>query len=128
MRRRCVSVLSLLGLSGLWLLSPSRAAAHAIIVESEPQNGATVAAPKRISLRFNSQLEKGLCSVQLVGPQRRTILLLRQDERTPADTLVYVLPELPPGEYRVQWKVLAADGHVTEGVVRFQVTPEVQAK
>jgi copper resistance protein C len=123
-----LSALGLLGSSGPWIFSPSRAEAHAIIVESEPANGATVSAPRRVILRFNSRLEKGLCSILLVGPERRTILLLRQDERAGVDTLAYVVPELPPGDYEVRWKVLAADGHVTEGVVRFHVVPEALPK
>jgi methionine-rich copper-binding protein CopC len=125
---RHLSALGLLGLSVSWCPTPGRAEAHAIIVESEPTNGATVGAPKRVVLRFNSRLEKGLCSVMLVGPQRRTILLLRQDERAPADTLIYGVPELPPGGYQLRWKVLAADGHVTEGAVHFQVAAEVLPK
>ena len=30
-------------------------------------------------------------------------------------------PALPPGDYQVRWKVMAADGHVTEGTVPFTV-------
>jgi methionine-rich copper-binding protein CopC len=116
-----VSALGLLGLSVLWCLSLGRAEAHAIIVESEPKHGATVGPPKRVVLPFNSRLEKGLCSVLLVGPERRSILLLRQDDRAQADTLIYVVPELPPGQYQLRWKVLAADGHVTQGVIAFSV-------
>jgi copper resistance protein C len=116
-----LSALGLLGLSVSWCPAPSRAEAHAIIVESEPQHGATVGAPKRVILRFSSRLEKGLCTVMLVGPQRRTILLLRQDEKAGADTLIYDVPELPPGNYVLRWKVLSVDGHAIEGVVPFQV-------
>jgi Uncharacterized protein, homolog of Cu resistance protein CopC len=81
-----------------------------------------------VVLRFNSRLEKGLCSVLLIGPQRRTILLLRQDEKAGVDSLIYGVPELPPGDYLLRWKVLAADGHVTEGVVPFQVGAEAIRK
>ena len=35
--------------------------------------------------------------------------------------LVYALPDLSPGRYQVRWKVLSADGHLTEGAVRFVV-------
>ena len=63
-----LSALGLLGLSVSWCPAPGRAEAPAIIVESEPRNGATVGAPKRVILRFDSRLEKGLCTVMLVGP------------------------------------------------------------
>ena len=40
----------------------------------------------------------------------------------PPDTLAYPLPPaLPPGDYQARWKVMAADGHVTEGAVAFTV-------
>jgi methionine-rich copper-binding protein CopC len=123
-----LSALGLLWSSGSWILFSIRAEAHAIIMESEPPSGATVSAPRRVILRFNSRLEKSLCSVLLVGPGRRTILLLRQDERARADTLAYAVPELPPGDYEVRWKVLAADGHVTEGVIHFHVVQEALPK
>ena len=84
--------------------------------------------PSAVVLRFNSRLEKGLCSVLLVGPHQRSILLLRQDDRAQADTLIYVVPEVPPGRYQLRWKVLAADGHVTEGVVPFQVQTDMLPK
>jgi methionine-rich copper-binding protein CopC len=33
------------------------------------------------------------------------------------------LPTLAPGRYRVLWRVLAKDGHVTEGEFAFRVAP-----
>ena len=100
---------------------PTAAQAHAIILESSPAAGTAGPAPKRLVLRFNSRLEKALCSVQLVGPRQRGIALLRQETDTAPDTLVFPLPALGPGEYQARWKVMAADGHVTEGAVAFTV-------
>ena len=96
---------------------------HAIILQSEPRQDERVTAPKRLILRFNSRLEKPLCSVQLVGgPGQRSIALLRPEADAAPDTLAYPLPPLEPGTYRARWKVMAADGHVTEGAVPFTVT------
>jgi methionine-rich copper-binding protein CopC len=120
--RRVLAVLALAGIIGACLAGPPRARAHAIILESSPRHQESLASPKRLVLRFNSRLEKGLCSTQLVGPQRRTIALLRPEPDAPADTLAYALPPLAAGPYQVRWKVMAADGHVTEGVVAFTVT------
>jgi len=33
------------------------------------------------------------------------------------------LPVLPPGAYRVTWRVLSVDAHVTEGDFTFDVAP-----
>ena len=79
-------------------------------------------------IRFNSRLEKRLCSVTLVGPQQGGVLLVRQEDDAPPDTLIYPLPALKPGPYRAKWKVLAADGHVTEGAIVFTVEGGTAAK
>jgi methionine-rich copper-binding protein CopC len=84
--------------------------------------------PKRLVIRFNSRLEKRLCSVTLVGPQQGGVLLVRQEDDAPPDTLIYPLPALKPGPYRAKWKVLAADGHVTEGAIVFTVEGGAAAK
>ena len=48
-------------------------------------------------------------------------MVWRQEPDTPPDTLAYPLPELPPGAYRIKWRVLATDGHLTDGVLSFTV-------
>jgi copper resistance protein C len=118
-----LAVLLVLGMIGTCLWGAHDARAHAIILESAPRHEESLASPKRLVLRFNSRLEKPLCSVQLVGPRQKTIALLRQDLGTAADTLSYTLPPLDPGAYQARWKVMAADGHVTEGIVLFTITP-----
>jgi methionine-rich copper-binding protein CopC len=66
--------------------------------------------------------------VSLVGPQRTIILPARQEIDAPPDTLIYPLPALEPGPYRARWKVLSADGHVTEGVLLFTVDGAAAAR
>ncbi|MEX2220861.1 MAG: copper resistance CopC family protein [Candidatus Rokuibacteriota bacterium] len=122
-RRLRRAVLVVLGMIGACLSALSDARAHAIILESIPRHEESLAGPKRLVLRFNSRLEKPLCSVQLLGPRQRAIALLRQEPDAAPDTLAYALPALGPGAYQARWKVLAADGHVTEGTVRFTVMP-----
>ena len=121
MSTRRLAVAAILGI--IWACSfPLPAAqAHAIILESAPAQGSSGPAPRRLILRFNSRLERSLCSVQLVGPGQHTVALLRAEPDTPPDTLAYPLPPLRPGAYRARWKVMAADGHVTEGTVVFTV-------
>jgi methionine-rich copper-binding protein CopC len=128
-RRLRLAILAVLGMIGACLSGLPEAYAHAIIVESAPRHEESLASPKRLVLRFNSRLEKPLCSVQLVGPRKNTTALLRQEPDTAVDTLVYALPPLPPGAYQARWKVMAADGHVTEGIVLFTViAPEPAGK
>ncbi|HUM18094.1 MAG TPA: copper resistance CopC family protein [Candidatus Nitrosotalea sp.] len=124
--------LALLSAAGIiWACSTGfpPAQAHAIILESEPRHGDLVPAPKRLLLRFNSRIEKPLCLVQLVGgPRKRSVALMRQEADTAIDTLIYALPPLEPGPYQARWKVMAADGHVTEGTVLFTVTGPAPAQ
>jgi len=120
-RRSTLAVLAVVSMIGACMWGPPDALAHAIILESVPGHEESLASPKRLVLRFNSRLEKPLCSVQLVGPGRRTIALLRPEPGTAADTLTYPLPPLEPGAYQARWNVMAADGHVTEGAVLFTV-------
>jgi len=97
------------------------ARAHAIVISSEPADGVTGASPHRLLLRFNSRVEKSLCSVMLVGPRQAHGVPLREEIGAGSDTLTYSLPALSPGTYRAKWKVLSADGHLTEGAVTFSV-------
>ncbi len=122
MRGRWLATAAILGIIWACSLPVPEAQAHAIIVESTPAQGSSGPAPPRLVMRFNSRLERALCSLQLVGPHQRSIALLRPDPDAPPDTLSYPLPPLEPGEYKARWKVMAADGHVTEGTVVFTVT------
>jgi copper transport protein len=98
------------------------ARAHAIVISSEPADGGAGASPHRLVLRFNSRIEKTLCSVMLVGPMHSHVLLLRRETGAAPDTLTYTMPPLSPGTYQAKWKVMSGDGHLTEGAVSFSVT------
>jgi methionine-rich copper-binding protein CopC len=121
MRTLRLAVAAILGIIWACSLPLPAAQAHAIILESAPVQGSSGPAPRRLLLRFNSRLERSLCSVQLVGPGQRVVALLRQEPDMPPDTLAYPLPTLAAGAYQARWKVMAADGHVTEGTVAFTV-------
>ena len=116
-----LTVVTVLGMIWAWSSGLPAAQGHAIIVESSPRHEESAAPPARLVLRFNGRIEKAPCSVQLTGPYRRTIALLRQEPDTPPDTLAYPLPALEPGPYQARCKVMSADGHVTEGTVLFTV-------
>jgi methionine-rich copper-binding protein CopC len=109
--------------AALVALAPGAAAAHAIILESEPASGATLAEPPaRIYLRFNSKLEKRLSRVTLTAAAGRPVPLpVAADGSEKPDRIVLPLGALRPGAYVVRYKVLAADGHITEGALRFTV-------
>lgn len=104
-------------------LAPGFAAAHAIVLESEPAAGAKLAEPPaRIYLRFNSKLEKRLSTVTLTAADGSPVpLIVKTDGSEKPDRIALPLGSLRPGAYVVRYKVLAADGHITEGALRFTV-------
>jgi methionine-rich copper-binding protein CopC len=119
------SIVALLA-AGAPFLRPPRAAAHAIVLESVPARDAVVdRAPERAVLRFNSKIEKRLSRITLAtgrgAPVPVPIATDGSDSDLP-DRLVVPLRPLPPGAYVLRYKVLSADGHITEGVLKFTVT------
>jgi methionine-rich copper-binding protein CopC len=111
----------------LWIAAGLAAAppasAHAIVLESEPSADAVLErAPERVVLRFNSKIEKRLSRVTLAAGrgEAQPLALADTSDREP-DRLVVPLRPLVPGKYVVRYKVLSADGHITEGLLRFTV-------
>jgi len=82
-----------------------------------------VTPPSRLVLRFNGRLETGLSSVLLIGGPRQMRMLLLKNEAAPEQPgmLIYTLPPLEPGRYRVEWRALSVDGHLTNGALKFEV-------
>ncbi|MEU5941058.1 copper resistance protein CopC [Micromonospora sp. NPDC047548] len=117
--------LRLLGAAGvlLFVLLPARpAAAHAVLLESQPANGTTVTRVPRVALlRFSEDISPEFSSASLLDSTGRTVegTRIATDRRGPRQ-LVLELPTLAPGTYGIAWRVLAEDdGHTTGGVVVF---------
>jgi copper transport protein len=103
---------------------PGVASAHAALVESTPRDGEVVASsPPAVVLRFNSQIEKRLTRAVLTGADGRTTALAAAEDgaEDSPDRVSIPLPPLQPGAHRLSYRVLAADGHATSGLVRFTV-------
>jgi methionine-rich copper-binding protein CopC len=98
---------------------PHLAWSHAILIESDPPHEATLqVAPETFLLRFNAALEQVITQVYLIDPDRNETPLEKVDE-SKTDRIVVRVPPLSPGVYTILYKVLARDGHVTEGRVLF---------
>ena len=108
-------------------LGPAReAAAHAIVLESSPVHDAVLSqAPRQVTLRFNSRIEKRFTRVTLAVADRAAVpvALPEPDDSATPDRLTIPLGPLGPGVYVLRYRVLAVDGHVTEGALRFTVSP-----
>lgn len=106
-------------------LIPAAAYAHAIVLESSPRPGAVLARPPaQITLRFNSKIEKRFTRLTLAtGNQPPAPVTAASDEPAAPDRLVIPIRSLAPGDYTLRYRVLAVDGHITEGTLRFTVEP-----
>ena len=127
----------------LWLLlalplavlcAPVAARGHAIVLESSPAHDAVLdRAPEAVLLRFNGKIvhhlsrasiEPAPASAGAAGaPRVRQVSIdLTGEEAGPGpDRLRVRLPALPAGIWVLRYRVLAADGHVTAGALRFTI-------
>ena len=100
-------------------MSPGRAAAHAILLDSEPAARATVPpGPTGIRLRFNSRIDHARSRLALRSGREERLLTL--DPASPADVMAASFV-LAPGDCVLRWQVLAVDGHITRGEVPLTV-------
>ena len=95
------------------------------MIESVPTRDARLPEPPpQVLLRFNSKIEAGLsrATIEPAGGARVPLAVSAGPDGAPyADRLVLPLKPLAPGTYVVRYRVLAADGHLTEGALRFSV-------
>ncbi|GAA4752025.1 hypothetical protein GCM10025783_25840 [Amnibacterium soli] len=117
----------LLAVLALLLLPAAPASAHAVLVSSDPADGARVeAAPAAVRLTFDE-------AVSL--PPGATVALSTTGQRVdegPArlDGRVVVVPlraAVPAGVYSVSWRLVSADSHVVSGSIRFGVQRDADA-
>lgn len=102
------------------LLLPGTALAHAILIDSQPAAGTQVK-PGQIPIvvRYNSRIDQARSRLTLRGSNAEMTLPLKAGASQ--DTLATDPLEFTPGQYTVHWQVLAVDGHLTRGDVRFTV-------
>ncbi|MGT2426216.1 copper resistance CopC family protein [Amnibacterium kyonggiense] len=125
-RPRLLAVL-LLALAALVLLPAAPAAAHAVLVSSDPADGARVErAPTAVRLVFDEAVT--------LPPQATAVLSstgVRVDRgaaRQDGDAVVVPLrADVPEGVYSVSWRVVSADSHVVTGSIRFGIRRDADA-
>lgn len=102
-------------------LSAAPAAGHAVLIQAS-LDGANLKANTAATaiLRFNSAIEAGFAKVFLLDASSKESELATRPGPGP-DLLSVELPSLPAGAYALRYKVLAADGHFTNTVVRFRI-------
>jgi methionine-rich copper-binding protein CopC len=90
-------------------------------MESTPKLNSTVKGPDfAITLRYNVRIDGGRSRVRLVTPDGTVSTLPLASQASP-DTLQTHAAGLKPGAYKLQWQVLASDGHMSRGEIPFTV-------
>ena len=106
-------------------LAASAAWAHAVLDHAEPRVGSTVhSAPAGVEVWFSEDLEPAFSTLKVVDAAGRQVD--RMDKSLPdgdRSRMRVSLVPLPPGKYRVIWRALSVDTHVTEGDFTFEVAP-----
>ncbi len=106
------------------LLGAGVASGHAFLDHAEPRVGSTVkAAPAQVRVWFTQDLEPAFSTLEVVSQAGDRVDRgpAKVDSASPALLQVPLKP-LGPGTYRVKWRVLSVDTHVTEGDFTFRVT------
>jgi copper resistance protein C len=105
------------------LLSISVAWAHAFIDHADPAVGSRLTSPPgMVRIWFTERLEPALSKIQ-VFDSRGSQVDKRDAKVDPTNQqlLVVSLPAIKAGKYRVSWRAVSVDTHVTNGNFEFEV-------
>ena len=98
--------------------------AHAHLDHASPAVGSTVAqAPKEVVLWFTNELEPAFSSIEVRDEKGAVMQAGKASDRGNRTQLRVPLKSLPPGTYKVMWRVLSVDTHRTQGDFTFRVGP-----
>ena len=111
----------------LWVLiavgAPTPADAHALRVEADPRDGASLDTPPRaVTLTFTEEPDPALSSIDVIDASGTSYTSGRAEPLDDPLRLRVVAGELSDGVYTVSWRVFSkVDGHVTAGAFAFGV-------
>jgi len=96
---------------------------HAFLDHAEPRVGSTVQAPPaEVKIWFTQEIEQAFSSVNVRDAKGERVNTADSRVDATDHTLLRVpLEALPPGNYKVEWRVVSVDTHVTEGDFVFHV-------
>ena len=102
---------------------PARLEAHAFLKDAVPSVGSTVqTSPNEVRIRFTENIEPAFSKIQVFDVSGKQVDK-RDVHLDPNDhALLHVsLPQLGAGVYKVIWRVVSVDTHVTNGDFSFRV-------
>jgi methionine-rich copper-binding protein CopC len=109
----------------LGVVAGAGAWAPAFLDHAQPPVGSIVhAAPTRVEVWFSQDLEPAFSRLKVLDAAGKQVD--RMDKSVPEGDrrrMTVSLNALAPGKYRVLWRALSVDTHVTEGDFTFEVAP-----
>jgi copper resistance protein C len=105
------------------LAGSPRLEAHAFLKDAEPRVGSTVqTSPNEVRIRFTENIEPAFSRIQVFNASGNEVDK-RDVHLDPSDhALLHIsLPQLGVGTYKVVWRVVSVDTHVTNGNFTFRV-------
>lgn len=99
-------------------LAPGVAFAHSVVVDTTPAQGASVAAPRTITVTFNEDIRTQFAYTRLVGPGGQVPTTTKV---TGPDLVATPGSPLAAGAYTLSYRVASEDTHPVSGTVRFTV-------
>ncbi|WP_430868840.1 copper resistance CopC family protein [Demequina aurantiaca] len=118
LRIASVALVSMLALA----LAPA-ASAHTSLISEVPTDGEVMTELADVSLVFSDELLDIGNSVTLTDAAGTTVDL-EVDLSVPSELTAPLPADLAAGEYVIDWRVVASDGHPLENSVAFTYTPE----
>lgn len=126
---------SCIALALVLALGAQPVSAHAIVLRSEPADGAVLdTAPQQIRLWFSEPVALNMSAVELIDGAGRAVAVQGvhadaaglavavRNEQSSAVQVMVDLPRLEPGVYRLRWRALSnTDLHATSGLIVFGV-------
>jgi len=115
-----LALLTILSASAALAILPS--AKHATLVSSEPAaNSRLATAPTQIRLVYSEPIEGKLAKVSLVPASGTPIVLRAGGDPRDVHAVIAPVDALSAGTYKVEWRVVSADGHPVDGSFSFTV-------
>ena len=95
---------------------------HATLVSSEPvANSHLASPPTRVRLVYSEPIEGKLAKVTIVPATAAPIVLRAGADPRDVHAVIAPVDALGPGTYKVEWRVVSADGHPVDGTFSFTV-------
>ena len=112
--------LTVLSASAALAILPS--AKHATLVSSEPvANSHLASPPTRVRLVYSEPIEGKLAKVTIVPATAAPMVLRAGADPRDVHAVIAPVDALGPGSYKVEWRVVSADGHPVDGTFSFTV-------